>query len=250
MSVLLLRLSGPMQAWGDSSRFVMRTTRREPTKSGVVGLLAAALGRSREESIEDIASLEFGVRADQPGQLLSDFQTERSLDGKKTMPLSTRYYLADAKFLVALQGNPEHLCEIADALDSPVWPLFLGRRSCPPDSPIKIGVFDEFEDVRVALKKHPWIASSRYQRAHVGDALEVSVDARDGEPCVSQSDFPLSYSGTGRRYANRPVYRFSVDAASLSNRTVEDESQSGNRVSRSSVTSGDLFDEHDPMGFF
>lgn len=250
MSVLLLRLSGPMQAWGDSSRFVMRTTRREPTKSGVVGLLAAALGRSREDSVEDIASLEFGVRADQPGHMLSDFQTERSLDGKKKMPLSTRYYLADAKFLVALKGEPEFLREIATSLDSPVWPLFLGRRSCPPDSPIKVGVFDEFEDVRVALKRHPWIASSSYQRRHAKDVLEVSVDARDGEPCVSQSDFPLSYSGTGRRYASRPVYRFSVDAASLSNCVVADESQSGNRAARTSTISGDLFDEHDPMGFF
>lgn len=74
MSVLLLRLAGPMQAWGDSARFVRRTTRHEPTKSGVVGLLASALGRGREESVEDLAQLEMGVRADQPGTLLRDFQ--------------------------------------------------------------------------------------------------------------------------------------------------------------------------------
>ena len=92
MAVLLLRLAGPLQSWGDSSRFVRRTTRREPTKSGIVGLLAAALGRSREESIDDLAQLEMGVRIDQKGRLTRDFQTERSLDGKKTMPLSHRYY--------------------------------------------------------------------------------------------------------------------------------------------------------------
>ena len=61
MAVLLLRLSGPMQSWGDSSRFVRRTTRTEPTKSGVVGMLASALGRSREDALDDLAQLEFGV---------------------------------------------------------------------------------------------------------------------------------------------------------------------------------------------
>ena len=44
MSVLLVRLAGPMQSWGSQSRFSHRDTEREPTKSGVVGLLSAALG--------------------------------------------------------------------------------------------------------------------------------------------------------------------------------------------------------------
>ena len=41
MSVLLLRLSGPMQSWGVQSRFTVRDTGLEPSKSGVVGLIAA-----------------------------------------------------------------------------------------------------------------------------------------------------------------------------------------------------------------
>lgn len=53
MSVLLLQLAGPLQSWGDSSRFVRRETRNEPTKSGVIGMLASAQGRTREDSIED-----------------------------------------------------------------------------------------------------------------------------------------------------------------------------------------------------
>ena len=121
MSVLLLRLAGPLQAWGDSSRFVRRTTRTEPTKSGVVGLLAAALGRSREEPVDDLAQLELGVRADQPGTLLRDFQTERSLDGSKVMPLSQRYYLQDAAFLVALGGPRDLLVELDAALRMPCF---------------------------------------------------------------------------------------------------------------------------------
>lgn len=57
MSVLLLQLAGPLQSWGDSSRFVRRETRNEPTKSGVIGMLASAQGRTREDSIEDLLGI-------------------------------------------------------------------------------------------------------------------------------------------------------------------------------------------------
>ncbi|NLE97041.1 MAG: type I-E CRISPR-associated protein Cas5/CasD, partial [Propionibacterium sp.] len=87
MAVLLLRLAGPMQSWGDSSRFTTRSTRREPTKSGVLGLLAAALGRPRTAEIADLAGLRFGVRVDQPGKVMVDFQTAQDERGRP-MPLS------------------------------------------------------------------------------------------------------------------------------------------------------------------
>jgi CRISPR system Cascade subunit CasD len=54
MSTLLLRLAAPIQAWG-VDKFERRGTERIPTKSGVIGLLAAALGRRRNESIEDLS---------------------------------------------------------------------------------------------------------------------------------------------------------------------------------------------------
>ena len=47
MSTLLLRLAGPLQAWGNDSKFETRRTGREPSKSGVIGLLAAALGKKK-----------------------------------------------------------------------------------------------------------------------------------------------------------------------------------------------------------
>ena len=72
MSTLLLRLAGPLQAWGYDSKFETRRTGREPSKSGVIGLLAAALGRKRDESIEDLRELRFGFRVDREGQLLHD----------------------------------------------------------------------------------------------------------------------------------------------------------------------------------
>lgn len=214
--VLLLRLAGPLQSWGDSSRFARRRTRTEPTKSAVIGLLAAALGRSREEDIDDLRLLEFGVRTDQPGSLLRDFQVERSLDEKVVMPLSHRYYLSDAVFLVVLGGPADKLAELDEALHHPVWPLYLGRRACPPDLPMSLGMHEEYRDVRDALARAPWIASEWYRRRSPIPRLEVAFDARLGEPCSYQADDPLSFSGEGRRYGQRAVVRAYVDNPSCS----------------------------------
>lgn len=104
MSVLLLRLAGPLQSWGSSSRFARRGTEIAPTKSGVIGLLAAAKGIRRTEPLTELLGLEFGVRLDQPGQILRDFQTARSLDGRHSYPLTYRFYLSDAAFLAGVSG--------------------------------------------------------------------------------------------------------------------------------------------------
>lgn len=212
MSVLLLRLAGPLQAWGDSSRFTRRETRREPTKSGVVGLLAAALGRSREADVSDLAALDLAVRSDQPGTVIRDFQTERPVKGDP-MPLTHRYYLADAKFLVALGGDRDFLEEIDQAIKHPVWPLYLGRRSCPPDLPVSCGVHDEYVDVRDAMAHEAWIASPWYRRRFGADCLselEVTCDAREGELAEYCPDYPLSFAAAGRAYTDRAVFRFRV----------------------------------------
>ncbi|MCH3949217.1 MAG: type I-E CRISPR-associated protein Cas5/CasD [Olsenella sp.] len=241
MAVLLLELSGPLQSWGDSSRYVKRGTRWEPTKSGVVGMLASALGRSREDKLDDLSSLEYGVRLDQPGTLLVDFQTERPLgDTNKAMPLSYRYYLADAKFLVALAGDATWLQELDGALRHPGWPLFLGRRSCPPDTPPSLGVRDDYQDVRSALSSEHWLATRRYRRRHQQvTELEVACDARAGEVAESQADLPLSFSGAGRKYAGRGVYRFRIPVNQLG----------GGRAPTVSSSATELPD-HDPMSFF
>ena len=73
MSTLLLRLAAPLQTWGINSKFDIRKTEREPSKSGVVGLLSAALGRRRDEPVDDLNALKFGVRSDKEGELLKDF---------------------------------------------------------------------------------------------------------------------------------------------------------------------------------
>ena len=88
MATLLLRLVGPMQSWGTTSRFDDRDTAKEPSKSGVLGLVAAALGIDRENwvELEPLCHLCMGVRHDRPGVPKRDYQTAQrviSADGSK-----------------------------------------------------------------------------------------------------------------------------------------------------------------------
>lgn len=105
MAVLLLRLAAPLQAWGSNSKFIIRNTEREPTKSGVVGMLAAALGIQRNDDpkkLEPLTALRFGVRVEKEGRFLKDFHMVHS---PKTTDVTERHYLSDAVFLVALESE-------------------------------------------------------------------------------------------------------------------------------------------------
>lgn len=202
MSVLLLRLAGPLQAWGDSSRFTSRDTRERPTKSGVLGLLAAAQGRRRTDAIEDLAELRFGVRTDQEGRLLRDFHTSEGA------PLSNRYYLMDAVFLAGVEGDPVLLQLLADALLRPRFALYLGRRSCPTQGRLSLGIVDDgLED---ALRNHPWLAANWYRRQQPTSVpLPIALDAGpdDSGPLDRSADSPLDFSRERRRYAWRSIRR-------------------------------------------
>lgn len=142
MATLLIRLIGPMQSWGTRSRFDDRDTEAEPSKSGVLGLCAAALGRDRAEPVNDLAALRFGVRIDREGTLRSDFHTaqlyphEPRHKANRTPAVTRRAYLADAAFWAALEGDTALLEAIDAALRNPYWPLSLGRKSFPPSQPL------------------------------------------------------------------------------------------------------------------
>lgn len=81
MSTVVIRLAAPMQSWGHQPRgSKIRPTNDHPTKSGVVGVIANALGRNRSDDITDLAALRFAVRADRLGYLETDFHTAGSGD--------------------------------------------------------------------------------------------------------------------------------------------------------------------------
>ena len=215
MPTLLLRLVGPMQSWGTTSRFDQRDTGKEPSKSGVLGLLAAALGIDRENwtDLEPLTRLTMGVRHDRPGVPKKDYQTAGCAKGDQVIKadgklsndgiVSRRDYLADAAFLIGLTGKDGLMLErVHAALRDPVWPLALGRKPYVPSEPIwlqdgiqKVGLVE-------SLKRYPWIASSRKWEAPPMELL-LSLESEDGSGFLKM-DQPLS-SFAERRFGARFV---------------------------------------------
>lgn len=195
MSTLLLRFAAPMQAWGADSRFDIRKTNREPTKSGVVGLLAAALGLQRDAPLNELTALRMGVRVDQEGVLLRDFHM---VHGKKDPYVTTRYYLCDAVFLVGVFSEDEALMRrLEEAVRNPAFPLFLGRRSCPPEGRVCLGLREmTLED---ALTSEPSLAA--HGAVQQNERLRMVLE--DPRGTARLRDMPISFSPFDRQYGYR-----------------------------------------------
>lgn len=209
MSVLTLRLASPLQSWGASSRFTRRTTESAPTKSGILGLLAAAQGRRRSDPIEDLLTLTLAVRIDQPGVLLRDFHTAHHQISGAAMPLTERFYWSDAVF-VAFVGGPRPLLEgLHEALRDPRYPLYFGRRACVPEGRVSRGV-DDLE-VHEALAACPWQAGVSGKRRHSKESkVRLAVRADQGvlsgiDPSHEFADVPVSWNPELRQYRTRMV---------------------------------------------
>lgn len=227
---LVLRLAGPLQSWGSQSQFSRRETDSQPTKSGVVGLLAAAGGRRREDPIVDLVALRFGVRVDQAGSLLRDYHTVSDYRGlglpaavvdskgrQKRTGYSTkvthRYYLQDAVFVAVLEGNAELLRNLASAIQAPGFALALGRRSCVPTQPIVLDGAGEDGlwpgDLRTVLESVEWQATDGHRRLvkrqspspHV--SLAITYDDQAGDE--SKTDVPTSFVHRDRAFVVRTV---------------------------------------------
>ncbi|MBS6634515.1 type I-E CRISPR-associated protein Cas5/CasD [Rothia mucilaginosa] len=206
MPTLLLKMSGPLQSWGTQSRFRRRDAGHEPSKSGVIGMVAAALGRSRNEPVDDLVSLKFAVRTDASGTLIRDYQTAKNWakNPMGTVSLSTRMYLSDAVFVVALEGEREQLETIESALKKPVYPLYLGRRACPAGYDLVLGIRDE--SAEGALRSLDWQVPE-YRRKDFPSpvALRILRDALPGERGDLVQDVPVSFSPEYRQYVAREV---------------------------------------------
>lgn len=237
---LLLHLSGPLQSWGEHSRFNVRDTSSAPTRSGILGMVAAALGRPREQPLDDLSALRIAVRADRPGIRLRDFhtvggglpskQTVMTAEGKRRPGdtgtlVSERYYLQDAAFTISLSLAPEEtdaslpgglLDECATALASPRWPLFLGRRSCPPSGPLLLGpstdVWHDLTHLPLHAKRGRNDRIVDFQADEPLDGLPLPTGcAVKGKPRgTSLNDDPVCFASDDRRYRSRNVHMVSV----------------------------------------
>jgi CRISPR system Cascade subunit CasD len=201
MPTLLLRMRAPMMSWGDHSRFTIRDTRTEPTKSAVIGLLCAALGRPRWEPIHDLAALKMGVRVDREGLMQCDYHTVmdgiKSSGSKGDTVISHRYYIADADYIVGLEGDRSLLVMLDEALQNPIWQLYFGRKSFVPSRPVGIGIDDR--DLLAALQSHPYELRNKQKppRERLRYVLEVS------DSLVIRQDVPLDWQK--RQFGSRCV---------------------------------------------
>jgi len=208
---LALLLDAPLQSWGFASRFQRRTTGLHPTKSGVLGMICAAMGIGKgtdaeRETLQRLAALKMtsiAIMRDYPR--LEDFHTvqnTRRASGKPNNdPVVTRrQYLADAKFGVILAGDRMLLERVAEKLRDPVWGVWFGRKSCIPAAPVVRGVFSDREEAqRELIGEMPLEQFTR---------VEEVADFAAGTD--SYNDQPLSFgradsSSEGRDYTVRRV---------------------------------------------
>ena len=239
--ILLMRLEGPLQSWGVRARWDVRDTQPEPTKSGIIGLLGCALGYPMNDprlETELDAGLRFGVRVESPGRVIEDYQTISGFlptaegtfkhSGVKTAVslaklrsdpdvtpstiISPRYYLEDAAFLVALEEKNGHaglLRRCADALERPVWPIYLGRKACIPTRPVLEVFTQEYDDIKDALRRHEWswLRSCKIKRDEkLPDQLDAYAENEDG-PFVRQDAVRIN---PARSYGFRHASHFKV----------------------------------------
>lgn len=238
---LVMQLYGPMQSWGISSRWSERDTLLEPSKSGVIGILAASLGRHRDEPVDDLAALRMGVRVDLEGVPAVDFQTAGGgdtsagiakaadkapslrdewarLDGTKRVvrqgsSISNRYHLQDAAFVVALEGDdPTVLVKLDDALRRPVFPIGLGRRGYVPSIPVAM---PDGEGVRDGCINHvfatlSWLPEQRqlqmerlFGRRQL--YLRTVIEASGSMVSAIRMDQPIGAAFTTRQFGPRGV---------------------------------------------
>lgn len=220
MKTILMKFAGPLQSWGVGSHFETRQTQRYPSKSAVVGLLAASLGyrRYEDEKIQRLNKLDFAVRIDQPGSTLRDYHTAMKYKANGQIDktyVTNRYYLQDAVFVVAIGSEDEDFIrEIEMALKAPYFQLFLGRRSLTINADYLLGTSNV--GVVESLEKMEWQAANWYQKK--GESrLEAYVDSQcmPGSTKVMVRDSVISFSQKERKFGFRSVSRTYIEVKRL-----------------------------------
>ncbi len=204
---LSLRLEGPLQSWGYESQYNRRTTGLMPTKSGVAGICCAALGFGRGSSEEatflrafvKLKMTAIAVPQEKSVQRMTDYHTvqnTRTAEGKnKDCHITYRQYLNDSRFGIVISGSSAILSTIADALQNPVWGVYLGRKCCIPSAPLYAGVHDTEEAAVHSLIGTRLLIECRVQRD-----VERFEDGRDSLP-----DLLVSFDSAGRMFTPRRI---------------------------------------------
>jgi CRISPR system Cascade subunit CasD len=229
---ILIWLEAPFQSWGVDSKFGRRDTLPFPTKSGVLGILLCALGatgaqrgllgrmgplkqtviayirdckgergeqekKDREPLLRDFHMVGSGYNENDPWETL---QIPKTSEGKKAVgggtKMTYRYYLQDAKFAVVLESPLDLTESFVQALKSPVYDLYLGRKNCVPTEFIYQGTFDD-EDAAI---KH---ATDIMWGKNLIEDFRVLEGEHEGEN-MTLNDVPLQF-GPVKKYRDRRI---------------------------------------------
>ena len=208
VETILLKFSGPLQSWGVGSHFETRHTDIYPSKSAVIGMIAASMGyrRNQDNEIIKLNALDFAVRVDQQGHLLRDYHTARkykkNAEFERTY-VTNRYYLEDAIFIIAIGSkNEQWIEELYSGLKKPYFQPFMGRRSLPLPSDFLIGKTGM--GTIESLKKFPWQAKKWYRKMHTNE-IYIYADAEllDGKGLLMRKDRVKSFSQKERKFGFR-----------------------------------------------
>ena len=220
--VLVLRLEGLLQSWGEHSKWGYRDSAPMPTKSGVIGLIGCAMGLERgDEKLRTLSNaLHIAVRADRPGREVVDFQTVQSkeflnAEGKNLAKkggyhtiVTYRTYLQDAFFTVAIEGERDCLHEIAEAFLHPKWPIYLGRKSCVPSRPVCEGIAEDYASLSDAIRAIPFKDENRREKTNrvLIELDDLSMKTTDGSRIERQDVI-----AGARRFLRRTVTRQTME---------------------------------------
>lgn len=218
LAYLALYFDAPLQSWGYASKFDRRTTLAHPTRSGVIGLLCAALGvdRADTEGLKRLDALTVNVYAFRMGGRLTDYHTVgggydpetnpgsicttgegkvRRKNGQSIAVITYREYLEGSRFGVVVSGDAALVEELAAAVQDPKWGVWLGRKACVPASRLYEGVFkneDAAKDALCQVSKADGIVRT----------VSEADDFASGNDTVM--DRPLNFAE--RRFAPRRIY--------------------------------------------
>lgn len=236
MQYLLMWLEAPLQSWGADSKFGRRDTMPFPTKSGILGLICCALGASgeqrdllkrfensqmtvfsfsrtlerkdktllkipREPLLCDFQMVGSGYNKEDPWQSLmepykSDGKPRTSEGGGSTM--TYRYYLQDSHFGVILELPCEFAFQIAEALQNPVFDIYLGRKDCVPTDFIFRGCFTSYDEALNAMKE---IAN---EKKLIADFTVIEGENPEKGDVLTLNDIPIQFGGV-KKYRDRRV---------------------------------------------
>lgn len=112
--------------------------------------------------------------------------------------MTYRYYLQDMAFAVVLEAPSQWAEDAVQALQAPVWDLYLGRKNCVPSEFIYRGIFDSAEEALLAGRQ---LAESEEKERAL--AFRVRQGEHEGE-VLSLNDVPLQL-GEHKLYRDRRV---------------------------------------------